>query len=84
MYLKTSNGGIKVNMNDMENRGYRIKAQTTNSGINVLIPEMTYHNVNKQSVGRNLVEAESSKLESYDSIVSIEAETMNGYIEVVK
>jgi DUF4097 and DUF4098 domain-containing protein YvlB len=47
--LKTSNGDIKVNMNDMDNRGYKVKAETTNGKISLLIPELIYYNVSKQS-----------------------------------
>lgn len=83
MYLKTTNSGIKVNMNDMDNRGYKIKAQTTNAGINLLIPEITYHNINKQ-VGGSFVEAESRDYGSNPEKVNINAETTNGYIEIVK
>ena len=84
MFLKTCNGSIKVNMDDMDNRGYKIKGKTTNGGINVLIPEMMYNNVNRQGVGGSFVEAESSGYENYTSKVNIIAETMNGYIEIVK
>lgn len=84
MDLKTSNGGIKVNMNDMDNRGYKVKARTTNGGVNLLIPEMTYYNVNRQSAGSNFVEAESNGYQGYAEKVFINAETINGYIEIVK
>jgi len=84
MSLKTSNGGIKVNMNDMDNKGYKVKARTTNGGINILIPEMTYHNINRKSPGGNFVEAESNNFNSYSEKVTIDAETVNGYIEIVK
>lgn len=82
--LKSTNGGIKVNMNDMENRGYKVRARTTNGSINVLVPEMVYHNVNKQGVGGSFVEAESSGYEGYAHKVSIQAETTNGPIEIIK
>jgi DUF4097 and DUF4098 domain-containing protein YvlB len=84
LVLKTSNGGIKVNMNDMENRAYKIKATTTNGGINLLIPELIYHNVNKQMSGASFVEAESNGYSNYSGKVNIAAETINGYIDVVK
>ncbi len=82
--LKTTNGGIKVNMNDMDNRGYKIKAQTRNGGINLLIPEITYHNINKRGPTGSFVEAESKGYESFPGRVNITAETENGYIEIVK
>lgn len=82
--LKTANGGIKVNMNDMKDRGYMIKAQTSNGGINLLIPEIIYHNVNKKGTGGSFVEAESTGYENYSEKVFINVETRNGYIEVVK
>lgn len=84
MDLKTSHGWIKINMNDMENRGYKVKARTTNGGINLLIPEMTYHNVNRSGVGVNLVEAESNGYENFAEKVVINADTSHGYIEIVK
>jgi DUF4097 and DUF4098 domain-containing protein YvlB len=84
LQLKTTNGDIKVNMNDMENMGYKVKAQTTNGGVNLLIPEMTYNNVNRQGMGGNFVEAVSTNYENAGKKVNIQAETFNGYIEVVK
>jgi len=83
MNLKTSYAGIKVNMNDMEKRGYRFKGETTNGEINLLIPEITYHNISKQ-MSKNFVEAESSGYEGYENKVNITAETYHGYIEIVK
>jgi DUF4097 and DUF4098 domain-containing protein YvlB len=83
MNLKTSYAGIKVNMNDMEKRGYRFKGETTNGEINLLIPEITYHNISKQ-MSKNFVEAESSGYEGYENKVNITAETSHGYIEIVK
>ncbi|MCX7709798.1 MAG: DUF4097 family beta strand repeat-containing protein [Clostridia bacterium] len=84
MDLKTSNGGIKVNMNDMDNKGYKVKAKTTNGGINLLIPEMTYYNVNRHGTGTNFIEAESNGYQGFAERVFINAETNNGYIEIVK
>jgi DUF4097 and DUF4098 domain-containing protein YvlB len=84
LQLKTTNGDIKVNMNDMENMGYKVKAQTTNGGVNLLIPEMTYNNVNRQGMGGSFVEAVSTNYENAGKKVNIQAETFNGYIEVVK
>lgn len=82
--LKTTNGGIKVNMNDMDQKGYKVRAKTTNGGINLLIPEMIYHNVNRQSPGGNFVEAESNGYDTFNEKVNINCETTNGYIEIVK
>lgn len=83
MNLKTSHAGIKVNMNDMDKKGYKVKGQTTNGEINLLIPEMTYRNISKQ-MSNNFVEAESNGYDSYESKVNINAETVCGYIEIVK
>lgn len=83
MNLKTSQAGIKVNMNDMEKRGYKIKAQTTNADINLLIPEITYKNISKQ-LTNSFVEAESSGYEGFEQRVNISAETQNGDVEIVK
>lgn len=82
--LRTTNGDIKANMNDMDSRGYRVRAKTTNGSINVLIPEMIYHNVNRQGAGGSFVEAESNSYTGFAERVFINAETINGYIEVVK
>jgi len=84
LLLKTTNGGIKVNMNDMDNKGYKIKALASNGDVNLLIPELMYHNVNKQRTGGNLVEAESNGYGNYTKKVNITAEAINGYVEVVK
>ncbi len=84
MYLKTSNGGIKVNMNDMDNRVYKVKAHASNGSINLLIPEIVYHNVNRKGVTGSFVEAESRDYETGVNKVNITGETMNGQIEIVK
>jgi len=84
LLLKTSYGGIKINMNDMDNRGYKVKAQTAGGSINLLIPELIYYNINKQGAGRSFVEAESNGYVNYPVKVNIYAETVNGDIEVVK
>ena len=84
MYLKTSNGGIKVNMNDMDSRVYKVKAHASNGSINLLIPEIVYHNVNRKGVTGSFVEAESKDFESGLNKVIITGETMNGQIEIVK
>ncbi|EMS71964.1 SHOCT-like domain-containing protein [Ruminiclostridium cellobioparum] len=84
MYLKTSNGGIKVNMNDMDNRVYKVKAHASNGSINLLIPEIVYHNVNRKGVTGSFVEAESRDYETGVNRVNITGETMNGQIEIVK
>jgi DUF4097 and DUF4098 domain-containing protein YvlB len=84
LMLKTSNGGIKVNMNDMDNRGYKVKSHTVNGSINLLIPELTYHNVNKQGLSGSFVEAETIGYNDNSERVYINAETNNGYIEIVK
>ncbi len=84
LVLATTNGGIKVNMNDAQNRGYKVNAKTTNGGINILIPEMIYNNLNKNETGASSVEAISSLYENYKDKTTIEAETTNGYIEIVK
>ncbi|TYQ14684.1 UNVERIFIED_CONTAM: DUF4097 and DUF4098 domain-containing protein YvlB [Acetivibrio alkalicellulosi] len=81
--LKTANAGIKVNMNDMDMKGYKVKAHTTNGEINLLIPDMTYRNVSKQ-MKNNFIEAQSNDYDNHDKKVNIIAETINGYIEIVK
>ncbi|AUG59008.1 DUF4097 family beta strand repeat-containing protein [Acetivibrio saccincola] len=83
MNLNTQNSGIKVNMNDMDTRGYKVKAHATNGEINLLIPEMVYKNISKQ-MKNNFVEAESNGYESFGNKVNIIAEAQNGYIEIIK
>jgi DUF4097 and DUF4098 domain-containing protein YvlB len=83
MSLNTENSGIKVNMNDMDTRGYKVKAHTTNGEINLLIPEMTYKNISKQ-MKNNFIEAESNGYENFDKKVNIIADAQNGYIEIIK
>lgn len=82
--LRTTNGGIKVAMNDMNYRGYKFKGRTSIGGINLLIPELTYHNVNRSNMSGSFVEAESLKYEQSSQKVSIVAETNNGGIEVAQ
>lgn len=80
--FKTKNADIKVNMNDTENKGYRVKARTTNGGINLLIPALLYRNA-PEGYGKQ-VEAETENFNSAPQRVNIYAETQNGYIEVIK
>lgn len=84
MNLKASNGGIKINMDDTDNRAYKISAKTTNGGVNLLIPELVYNNINKQGALGSFVEAESNNFSTSNSRVNITAETTNAFIEVVK
>ena len=82
--LNTKNGDIKANMNDMENRAYKVQARTTNGGINLLIPELLYSNPGKSFSPDKAVDAQSSSYNNAPQRVNIYAETLNGYIEVVK
>lgn len=82
--LKTKNGGIKANLNDMENRACKIHAQTTNGSINLLIPELLYSNPGSQYGSNKLVDAQTANYNNNPQRVNIYAETSNGYIEVVK
>lgn len=84
IYFKTSNAWIKINMNDMNSNGYKVKAQTSNGGINLLIPQIIYNNLGKQGLGGATVEAESVNFNDAEHKVYITAETANGYIEIVK
>ena len=83
MNLTTAYAGIKVNMNDMEDKGYRIKGETTNAEINLLIPEITYNNISNQ-MNKKFVEAQSSGYDGYENKVNITAHTVSGHIEIVK
>lgn len=82
--IKTTNGWIKVNMNDMDNRGYKVKARTTNGGINLLIPQIVYNNMGRQGTEGSVVEAENVGFADYPQKVNMNLETINGYIEIVK
>lgn len=85
LLLKTTNGGIKVNMNDMDNKGYKVRGKTSNGGINLLIPDLVYENISKHGMaGHSFIEAESKGYQDYPEKVYINAETQNGYIEIVK
>lgn len=84
VYFKTTNAWIKVNMNDMEDRGYKVKAQTTNGGINLLIPQLVYNNMGKQGLTGSVVEAESAGYDSFNRKVNMNMETVNGFVEIVK
>jgi DUF4097 and DUF4098 domain-containing protein YvlB len=82
--MKTSNSGIKINMDDTDNKAYKIFAKTSNGGINLLIPDLVYNNLNKQGTLGSLVEAESKNYSDAIDKVNVIAETTNGFIEVVK
>lgn len=82
--LKTKNGDIKANMNDMENMAYKVQARTTNGGINLLIPDLLYSNPGRTFSPDKTVDAQSSNYNNAPQRVNIYAETHNGYIEVVK
>ena len=82
--LKTSNADIKVNMNDSEDKGYKIKAQTTFGDINLLIPNLLYRNAMRADRMSKQAEAETENYASAVQKVNVSAETTNGYIEVIK
>jgi len=82
--LRTTNAPIKINFNDMEPRGYKVKCRTTNESINILIPQLTYHNVNRANIGGSFVEAQSLDYGSMPEKVSVIAESTNGAIEITQ
>lgn len=82
--LRTTNAPIKISFNDMEPRGYKVKCRTTNESINVLIPQLTYHNVNRANIGGSFIEAESLNYNSMPEKVSVIAESTNGAIEIAQ
>ena len=82
MNLKTSNGSIKVNMNDPDDKGYKISAKTTLNGINLLIPNLKY--TKPANTSGNKVDAETENYSLSKNQVEIKAETTNGYIEIGK
>lgn len=84
LILKTKNADIKANMNDSEEKGYRVSARTSNGGINLLIPDLLYRNApSVEGFGRQ-AEAETGNYSNATQKVNIYAETQNGYIEVIK
>lgn len=82
--FRTSNGNIRINMNDLENKAYRIKARTTNGYINLLIPDLVYKNPVAAGIRSSFTEAESQNYPENPDKVDIIAETTNGIIEVIK
>lgn len=84
LVLKTKNADIKANMNDSENKGYKIEARTANGGINLLIPNLLYRNAPKIEGSGRLAEAETENYSTATRKVNIYAETQNGYIEIIK
>jgi DUF4097 and DUF4098 domain-containing protein YvlB len=84
LVLKTKNADIKANMNDSEDKGYRVNAQTSNGGINLLIPDLLYRNASRAEGFSKQAEAETGNYSNATQKVNIYAETQNGYIEVIK
>lgn len=82
--LKTSNANIKVNMNDSEDKGYKVKAQTSNGDINLLIPNLLYRNAMRADRFGRQADAETENYASAAQKVNVSAETSNGYIEIIK
>jgi len=82
--LKTTNADIKVNIDDSEDRGIKVMANTTNGGINLLIPNLLYRNAMRIDGVNRQAEAETENYASAAQKVSINAQTTNGYIEVIK
>jgi len=84
LLLKTKNADIKANMNDTEDKGYKVKARTSNGGINLLIPNLLYRNAPKADGSSKEAEAETENYSTALQKINIIAETMNGYIEIIK
>ena len=70
-------------MNDIDSRGYKVQGTDHKWRHKSSDPGMTYNRFDKQGTGGNSVDAESK---GYKDILKrfIEAETANGYIEIVK
>src|SRR5690606_17511014 len=62
--LRTSNANIKANMNDSENRGYKINARTSFGNINLLIPNLLYRNAMRADRSSRMAEAETDNYEA--------------------
>lgn len=84
LILKTKNANIKANMNDTDEKGYKVKARTSNGGINLLIPNLLYRNAPRADGMSREAEAETGNYGTAQQKVNIIAETQNGYIEVIK
>ncbi len=84
LMLKTKNADIKANMNDAEDRGYKVKARTSNGGINLLIPSLLYRNSPDAGGFGKQAEAETENFSNAPQRVNIYAETLNGYVEIIK
>jgi DUF4097 and DUF4098 domain-containing protein YvlB len=84
LMLKTKNADIKANMNDTEDKGYKVKARTSNGGINLLIPSLLYRNAPEAGGFGKQAEAETENFSNAPQRVNIYAETLNGYVEVIK
>ena len=84
LILRTRNADIKVNLNDPESNGYKVSARTGNGGINLLIPGLLYRNLHNIYESCRQAEAETENYGSAARKVNINAETQNGYIEVIK
>jgi DUF4097 and DUF4098 domain-containing protein YvlB len=84
LMLQTKNADIKANMNDTDNKGYRVKARTKNGGINLLVPNLLYRNSPDVEGFGKQAEAETENFSNAPQRVTIYAETHNGYIEVIK
>lgn len=84
LVLKTRNADIKANLNDTENKGYKVKARTSNGGINLLIPSLLYRDAPNTSGFGKQIEAETENYSNTPQRVNINAETLNGYIEIIK
>ena len=82
--LRTKNGEIKANINDMEDRAYKIKARTSNGGINLLVPGLLYRNPPGQGSSWKNMDAETEGFNEAPQKMTIYAETCNAYIEIVK
>jgi len=82
--LKTTNADIKANMNDSEDKGFKIAAKTTNGGFNLLIPNLIYRNAPRTDSITKQVEAETENYVNAAQKVYIHAETQNGFIEIIK
>ena len=82
--LKTKNADIKANMNDTEDKGYMVRARTSNGGINLLIPNLLYRNASLTNGPSKQADAETENFANAAQKVNIIAETMNGYIEIIK
>ncbi|MFZ5353928.1 MAG: DUF4097 family beta strand repeat-containing protein [Bacillota bacterium] len=80
--LRTSNGKIYIGLNNCENCGFMVDANTSLGGINIELPDLTYMVNKRTSTLNSSAVVKSSNFDNVENKIYIKANTSNASITI--